>query len=135
MGEELRPRRNNDLIINYFLGVWRRGRDSNPREPFEPYSLSRGAPSTTRPPLQEPPINILVTKFKSFSLFYANNSILINIHTFLTMDVVILHFFYEIITIASEHDDSSDISVVSILSSQPKRLNARLLSSERIIKQ
>ncbi len=51
------------------------------------------------------------------------------------MDVVILHFFYEIITIASEHDDSSDISVVSILSSQPKRLNARLLSSERIIKQ
>jgi site-specific DNA recombinase len=31
---------------------WRRGWDSNPREPFEPYSLSRGAPSTTRPPLR-----------------------------------------------------------------------------------
>ena len=31
---------------------WRRGRDSNPRWNFVPYSLSRGAPSTTRPPLQ-----------------------------------------------------------------------------------
>ena len=51
------------------------------------------------------------------------------------MDIVILHFSYGIITIDSEHDDSSDISVVSILLSQPKRLNARLLSAERIIKQ
>ena len=32
--------------------VWRRGRDSNPRWAFNPYSLSRGAPSATRPPLQ-----------------------------------------------------------------------------------
>ena len=31
---------------------WRRGRDSNPRGPFGAYSLSRGAPSTTRPPLR-----------------------------------------------------------------------------------
>ena len=31
---------------------WRRGRDSNPREAFDLYSLSRGAPSTTRPPLR-----------------------------------------------------------------------------------
>lgn len=31
---------------------WRRGWDSNPRDPFEVYSLSRGAPSTTRPPLR-----------------------------------------------------------------------------------
>ncbi len=30
---------------------WRRGWDSNPREAFDLYSLSRGAPSTTRPPL------------------------------------------------------------------------------------
>ena len=30
---------------------WRRGRDSNPRDAFGAYSLSRGAPSTTRPPL------------------------------------------------------------------------------------
>ena len=30
---------------------WRRGRDSNPRWAFDPYALSRGAPSTTRPPL------------------------------------------------------------------------------------
>ena len=29
----------------------RRGRDSNPRWAFGPYSLSRGAPSTARPPL------------------------------------------------------------------------------------
>src|SRR5690606_18153596 len=28
---------------------WRRGWDSNPRGPFGAYSLSRGAPSTTRP--------------------------------------------------------------------------------------
>ena len=28
-----------------------RGRDSNPRYPFEVYTLSRRAPSTTRPPL------------------------------------------------------------------------------------
>ncbi len=32
--------------------TWRRGRDSNPRWAFDPYALSRGAPSTTRPPLQ-----------------------------------------------------------------------------------
>jgi hypothetical protein len=31
---------------------WRRGRDSNPRRAFDPYALSRGAPSTTRPPLR-----------------------------------------------------------------------------------
>ncbi len=32
---------------------WRRGRDSNPRWAFDPYALSRGAPSTTRPPLRQ----------------------------------------------------------------------------------
>ncbi len=32
--------------------VWRRVRDSNPRWAFDPYSLSRGAPSTTRPTLR-----------------------------------------------------------------------------------
>ena len=31
---------------------WRRGWDSNPRYAFDVYSLSRGAPSTTRPPLR-----------------------------------------------------------------------------------
>ena len=34
-----------------FIPKWRRGWDSNPREAFDLYSLSRGAPSTTRPPL------------------------------------------------------------------------------------
>ena len=34
------------------LSLWRRGRDSNPRWAFDPYALSRGAPSTTRPPLR-----------------------------------------------------------------------------------
>jgi hypothetical protein len=34
---------------------WRRGRDSNPRRAFDPYALSRGAPSTTRPPLRIEP--------------------------------------------------------------------------------
>src|SRR5688572_28531570 len=31
---------------------WRSGRDSNPRYAFGVYSLSRRAPSTTRPPLR-----------------------------------------------------------------------------------
>jgi hypothetical protein len=31
---------------------WRRERDSNPRRAFDPYALSRGAPSTTRPSLR-----------------------------------------------------------------------------------
>ena len=40
--------------IDEFLNLgdrpeWRRRRDSNPRWAFDPYSLSRGAPSTTRP--------------------------------------------------------------------------------------
>ena len=33
--------------------AWRRGRDSNPRWAFDPYSLSRGAPSAARPPLRK----------------------------------------------------------------------------------
>jgi hypothetical protein len=37
---------------------WRRERDSNPRWAFNPYSLSRGAPSATRPPLRD--INNLI---------------------------------------------------------------------------
>src|SRR5687767_3172054 len=32
--------------------IWRSGRDSNPRYAFGVYSLSRRAPSTTRPPLR-----------------------------------------------------------------------------------
>jgi integrase len=32
--------------------LWRRERDSNPRRAFDPYTLSRGAPSTTRPSLR-----------------------------------------------------------------------------------
>src|SRR3954471_21733524 len=31
---------------------WRRERDSNPRRAFDPYTLSRGGPSTTRPSLR-----------------------------------------------------------------------------------
>ncbi len=34
------------------FSIWRRERDSNPRWAFDPYSLSRGAPSATRPPLR-----------------------------------------------------------------------------------
>jgi hypothetical protein len=33
--------------------LWRRETDSNPRYPFEVYTLSRRAPSTTRTPLQK----------------------------------------------------------------------------------
>jgi hypothetical protein len=43
---ELRAR-----IEQIISNTWRRGRDSNPRWAFDPYALSRGAPSTTRPPL------------------------------------------------------------------------------------
>ena len=35
-----------------FVPNWRSGRDSNPRYAFDVYSLSRRAPSTTRPPLR-----------------------------------------------------------------------------------
>jgi hypothetical protein len=35
-----------------FPGIWRRGRDSNPRNGVTVYLLSKQAPSTTRPPLQ-----------------------------------------------------------------------------------
>src|SRR5439155_10383056 len=36
----------------HYTGSWRSGRDSNPRYGFAVYSLSRRAPSTTRPPLR-----------------------------------------------------------------------------------
>src|ERR1700749_4778403 len=38
-------------VFREHAAEWRRGRDSNPRRAFDPYTLSRGAPSTTRPPL------------------------------------------------------------------------------------
>src|SRR5690348_4931906 len=40
------------LIRTAADGYWRSGRDSNPRYGFAVYSLSRRAPSTTRPPLR-----------------------------------------------------------------------------------
>src|SRR5690606_25844057 len=36
-----------DAKVRSSMRMWRRGWDSNPRDPFEVYSLSRGAPSTT----------------------------------------------------------------------------------------
>ena len=47
-------------------GGWRRGWDSNPREAFDLYSLSRGAPSTTRPPLHGARITRQTMIFKQF---------------------------------------------------------------------
>ena len=45
----------------FYIIQWRRGRDLNPRWRFKPpYSLSRRAPSTTRPPLR---INSKGSKF------------------------------------------------------------------------
>ena len=49
---ELGYNTNNSLFL---LVYWRRGRDSNPRWAFDPYSLSRGAPSAARPPLLDSP--------------------------------------------------------------------------------
>ena len=40
------------LMLDRCRKEWRSGRDSNPRWAFDPYSLSRRAPSTTRPPLR-----------------------------------------------------------------------------------
>ena len=37
----------------YETGKWRRGWDSNPRDGKTAYTLSKRAPSTTRPPLQQ----------------------------------------------------------------------------------
>ena len=42
--------RNLNTLFKRFIFL-QRGRDSNPRYPFEVYTLSRRAPSTTRPPL------------------------------------------------------------------------------------
>jgi hypothetical protein len=43
-----------EAALRQILSVpnWRRERDSNPRWAFDPYALSRGAPSTTRPSLR-----------------------------------------------------------------------------------
>jgi hypothetical protein len=41
-----------NLQTKLFKQNWRRERDSNPRWAFDPYTLSRGAPSTTRPSLR-----------------------------------------------------------------------------------
>ncbi len=41
-----------EKISKQINGRWRSGRDSNPRYAFGVYSLSRRAPSTTRPPLR-----------------------------------------------------------------------------------
>ncbi len=40
------------IQLSYECVLWRRTGDSNPRHPFEVYSLSRGAPSATRPALR-----------------------------------------------------------------------------------
>ena len=42
-----------DVAQNVEIGKWRRGRDSNPRYPFEVYTLSRRARSATPAPLRK----------------------------------------------------------------------------------
>ena len=49
--KSVEPRKRVLALLDF--GGWRRGWDSNPRGPFGAYSLSRGAPSTTRPPLRD----------------------------------------------------------------------------------
>src|SRR5690606_14938204 len=44
--------RSSTLRSHPLFEEWRRERDSNPRWAFGPYTLSRGAPSTTRPSLR-----------------------------------------------------------------------------------
>ena len=52
LGGSCREKRAHERTAIVVLMCWRRGRDSNPRRAFDPYALSRGAPSTTRPPLR-----------------------------------------------------------------------------------
>jgi hypothetical protein len=47
------------LLNSNLRMLWRSGRDSNPRYGFAVYSLSRRAPSTTRPPLHPHPYGCL----------------------------------------------------------------------------
>src|SRR5690606_25063240 len=49
---------------------WRRGRDSNPRYRVRVYSLSRGAPSATRPPLRCAEDSLCGNLYFYFSYFY-----------------------------------------------------------------
>ncbi len=54
MRKEILLRNHSDVSHTHFLDtskVWRKGWDSNPRY-LAVYSLSRGAPSTSRPPFQ-----------------------------------------------------------------------------------
>jgi hypothetical protein len=50
------------MILSGFCVIWilnlRRGRDSNPRYPFEVYTLSRRALSTTQTPLRNGNANV-----------------------------------------------------------------------------
>lgn len=43
-----KPRRNSAGLLTDRSDIWRKRRDSNPRYPFEVYTLSRRAPSTAR---------------------------------------------------------------------------------------
>jgi hypothetical protein len=61
--------------IIFFNDKWRSGRDSNPRYAFGVYSLSRRAPSTTRPPLR---ISLIVS-CKSRSVNQATNQIALDV--------------------------------------------------------
>ena len=55
IGERLwEPMPRPEKISSKINAEWRSGRDSNPRYAFDVYSLSRRAPSTTRPPLRIP---------------------------------------------------------------------------------
>lgn len=49
ISEKVKKKPCKSMIARFFL--LRRERDSNPRYPFEVYTLSRRAPSTTRTPL------------------------------------------------------------------------------------
>ena len=51
-----------------------RGRDSNPRCPFGAYTLSRRAPSTTRPPLYNFIAGAKIVLINGFIKIYEDNS-------------------------------------------------------------
>ena len=73
------------IILQYqylIVKFWRRERDSNPRWAFNPYSLSRGAPSATRPPLRRRagwagPDNVCIRVLNPFNLSFFHHASLV----------------------------------------------------------
>ena len=84
------------LVCHTFI-EWRRGRDSNPRNPFGVYAISSRAPSATRPPLRRGDS----TRFTCFycishDVFRMSYIVYRKISSFVFYTIVIRHTNYDI---------------------------------------